>query len=202
MPANIRRRIKRPLAATAFGCVWLAAVVVGFTSLVNHSLIAGNQGSFPSMWPSTTRVHREADHPCLLMFAHSECPCTRASLGELEKIIARNVESMSATVVYFEPTVAGRANSSRSTICSIAGAQTFVDDGSESRRFNVTTSGQTLLYGRDGRLLFSGGITAARGHAGDSEGGQAIETLLRGETPAVRQTPVYGCSIAQQPSRP
>ena len=38
------------------------------------------------------------------------------------------------------------------------------------QRFGAETSGQTLLYDRDGRLLFSGGTTGSRGHDGDNAG--------------------------------
>ena len=44
------------------------------------------------------------------------------------------------------------------------------DDGAEARRFGAETSGQTLLYDARGALAFSGGITGARGHAGDNAG--------------------------------
>ena len=45
------------------------------------------------------------------------------------------------------------------------------------------------------RLLFSGGITVARGHAGDNTGRGAIEELIDGETAVSRRTPVFGCAL-------
>jgi len=44
-------------------------------------------------------------------------------------------------------------------------------------------------------LLFKGGITSGRGHAGDNAGADAIALLLAAQDPGVRQTPVYGCSL-------
>lgn len=74
-------------------------------------------------------------------------------------------------------------------------------DASESRRFNVETSGQTVVYSQSGDLLFQGGVTASRGHAGDNDGKQAIEALLmKGQSRSI-QTPVYGCGLFQ-PSCP
>ena len=52
------------------------------------------------------------------------------------------------------------------------------DDGAEARRFGAETSGQTLLYDEHGALLFSGGITGARGHAGDNAGRASLVALL------------------------
>ncbi len=43
-----------------------------------------------------------------------------------------------------------------------------------------STSGQVLLYDPSGRLAFSGGITAARGHVGDNAGSDAIVGLVMG----------------------
>ena len=47
------------------------------------------------------------------------------------------------------------------------------EDDAQSAAFGAAVSGQTLLYDREGRLIFSGGITAARGHAGDNAGRSA-----------------------------
>ena len=74
----------------------------------------------------------------------------------------------------------------------------FDPDGVEARRFGAETSGHTLLFGADGRLLFSGGITASRGHAGDNAGESAIVALVNNQTPTRTQTLVFGCSLANR----
>jgi hypothetical protein len=67
--------------------------------------------------------------------------------------------------------------------------------GREAARFGATTSGHVLLYDRGGRLRFSGGITASRGHVGDNAGRAALLGLLiHGETERER-TPVFGCPL-------
>ena len=78
-----------------------------------------------------------------------------------------------------------------------------VDDGREARLFGAATSGQTMVYGRNGHLLFSGGITAARGHYGDNAGASAIGALLEQPTPqSGRKTAVYGCALFAPRSSP
>jgi hypothetical protein len=52
-----------------------------------------------------------------------------------------------------------------------------------------------LLYSAGGERLFSGGITFARGHAGDNAGRAAIEAWSTGSPPGYRETPVFGCPI-------
>lgn len=80
------------------------------------------------------------------------------------------------------------------------------DSGREALRFGAATSGQTLLYDADGALLFSGGITAARGHAGDNAGRSELVSLLNREQSARARTlnpeqshrdatSVFGCPL-------
>jgi hypothetical protein len=68
-------------------------------------------------------------------------------------------------------------------------------DGVEARRFGAATSGQVILYDARGTLLFSGGITPARGHSGDSTGRDAILALLIDGSSEASETPVFGCSL-------
>ena len=68
------------------------------------------------------------------------------------------------------------------------------------------TSGQTALYDPAGNLLFQGGITETRGHAGDNTGCEAIESLVLHQnmttTPSTGpgETAVFGCSLFDPPS--
>ena len=68
-------------------------------------------------------------------------------------------------------------------------------DGLEAARFGVQASGQTLLYGANGNLQFSGGITASRGHSGDNLGRSAIVALVTTGESTTNHTSVYGCSL-------
>jgi hypothetical protein len=69
------------------------------------------------------------------------------------------------------------------------------DDGRDARQLGAATSGQTLLYDERGLLVFSGGITGARAHAGDNPGRQSLVALLN-RKPAERSgTSVFGCPL-------
>jgi hypothetical protein len=91
-----------------------------------------------------------------------------------------------------------------SDAAAIPGVTVVADDGgAELRRFGATTSGQTLLYSPEGRLLFAGGITESRGHGGDNAGRSAVTAIVLGAAPAPdapAHTPVYGCSLSDGPS--
>ena len=53
----------------------------------------------------------------------------------------------------------------RRSVAAIPSVMVLSDvDGAEARRFGAETSGHTLLFDRDGRLLFSGGITVYLDH--------------------------------------
>ena len=82
------------------------------------------------------------------------------------------------------------------SVAAIPGVTPILDgDAVEAGRFHAQTSGHALLYDAAGRLLFSGGITGARGHAGDNAGVGAVEALMRGDASIGRTTPVFGCAL-------
>jgi hypothetical protein len=74
------------------------------------------------------------------------------------------------------------------TVACDAGGQVAV-------RFKARTSGDVLLYNPAGALCFHGGITSARGHAGDNLGHSAVlDIALRGKS-HVDCSPVFGCPL-------
>ena len=179
--------------------LWLTAVGAGFGLLANYQATKGAVGETPEQWPTETRVVPESHGDTLLMFVHPKCPCTRASIGELNRLVARSGGNVAAQVWFFRP--AGFSEQwTRSGLWQSAGAipgvTTHEDlDGAQARQFGAQTSGYVLLYDTHGRLLFKGGITAGRGHAGDNAGEDALVSILAGETVRVRETPVFGCSL-------
>jgi len=66
--------------------------------------------------------------------------------------------------------------------------------------FRIETSGDLVLYDADGRLLFHGGITSARGHSGDNLGRSAIQALLWKEPAQTASTSSFGCPLFSCPA--
>jgi len=179
--------------------LWLA-VVCGATLLMSrYSNTPGNGGPATVVWPKESQILLDSRRPTLVMFAHPHCPCTRASLGELERLLAEVPGRLSACVVFLKP-LGTCADWEKTDLwrkaASIPGVSVYADNaGSEARRFHSQTSGQTLLYNASGSLRFQGGITFARGHAGDNPGRTALqELLLEGHSNQVK-TPVFGCAL-------
>ncbi len=197
------RLAKRHVVTALTVALWIPAVAYGINVLWKYSTTPGHPASPPLTWPSEAPVNRSENHATLLMFAHPECPCTRASLGELAKILAQAGGQLDAQVLVFQPPnhISDAASADLlQEARAIPGVQAVEDpNAAMAKTFGVFTSGQTLLYNSAGALLFKGGITAYRGHSGDNAGRSAIIALLRGEVSASAAlpvvTPVFGCSL-------
>src|SRR5713101_1730239 len=66
---------------------WLGVVITATIEAVVYAGTPGRAGSPHANWPATCRLSLDCNRPTLLMFAHPRCPCTRASLGELELLM-------------------------------------------------------------------------------------------------------------------
>jgi hypothetical protein len=135
------------------------------------------------------------------MSAHPRCPCTRASLNELDNLLVEAGDRVRAHILFVRP--AGVAPEDWQNTehwrraQSIARADVVLDDGGvESKRFDVHVSGTVVLYDPQGKLLFRGGITPSRGHEGDSFGRRRIVDILSGRTADRQDSPAFGCPIA------
>ena len=181
------------------GLLWLVSVSVGSVMLWNHVQTEGRLRTPPIQWPESSAIPHRTGTPMLVLFAHPKCPCTIATLRELDRLLARRTADVDVVVVFARPAGAGKDwfNSSAWTMASaIPGVATYIDnDNQETELFAALTSGQVCLYSGEGELLFHGGITPGRGHEGDSVGKSAILSLLSGEA-AEACSPVYGCPLA------
>jgi hypothetical protein len=168
---------------------WAVASLAGLGALGAYAARPGASGAAATHWPGGSRVPGPAGRPALVLFLDARCPCSAASLGELGQIMARAPGPVDAFVV-------ASGGGGTPPAGAVAGARLVADPrATEAGRFGVVTSGHALLFDADGRLRFSGGITPARGHQGDSFGSAAILARLAGR-PAPAEAPVFGCPIA------
>lgn len=193
-----RRRRIRLLLLIIF---WLSAVSAGLLILWGYENAPGVGAKAPATWPRDSHIQRSTDSPTLVMLAHPHCPCTRASIGELALLMAQSQGRVRAYVLFLKPP--GFSDEWEKTdlwqsAASIPGVNVLIDEGgAEARRFDAATSGQTMLYDADGRLLFSGGITGSRGHAGDNAGRSTIVSLLNTGRADRAETFVFGCQLSE-----
>ena len=183
----------------AVAVVWLCLAAVGLAVLWQYDNAPGEAANAPASWPSHSHLTPAADTPTLVMLAHPQCTCSRASLGELEELLARSDVHPKTYVVFLKPATFGEGweqtdlwrTAKRLRDVSVVRD----DDGVEARAFGAATSGQTLLYHQNGHLQFSGGITGSRAHEGDNAGRQSLLALLNGGGSARTGTDVYGCPL-------
>ena len=197
------------MAVTA---VWLVGAVAGLSVLWRFDNAPGAGANAPARWPAGSVLARSSGRPTLVLLAHPQCSCTLASLEELREALARADVQPKTYVLFLKPE--GFANGWEQTdswriAANIPDVSVVRDDsGREASRFGAATSGQTLLFDADGTLLFSGGITSARGHAGDNLGRAELVSLLnRGQSSRARTldrgpgqphrdaTSVFGCPL-------
>ena len=179
--------------------LWAVLALGGTLAMSAYSNTDGPAAHTPEGWISSSTLELSADRPTLLFFLHPKCPCSRASVAELSRLVMRAGEAMALTAVIYHP-----ENSSPEwegdlgrRMREISGAEIHVDRGGvEAERFGVTTSGHALLFDREGTRLYSGGITAGRGHEGENRGRRAIEEWLHQSSPAsATGAPTFGCTI-------
>ena len=196
------RRTKTLFVTALLGLAWTVAVAFGLRTILAYESTPGTIGAVPRQWPSTSQIERLTDRPALVMLVHPRCPCTRASVAELAQLMSRMQGKVATYVLFLKPrrsTTEWEDTELQRSVATIPSVTVLPDvDGVEARRFGAETSGHTLLFDLDGRLLFSGGITEFRGHAGDNAGVRAIESLINGGAPARTATSVFGCAFANR----
>jgi hypothetical protein len=187
------------LAWSLAGAAWILAVVGGLAALAWYESVPAVAHRVPAEWPGGSALGPSRRGTTLVLFAHPRCPCTRATLGELEKLMAHAGSDLSASVLFFKPEGAEEGWEQTDlwrSAAAIPGVRVLCDEGGvEAVRFGASASGHALFYDAAGKLLFSGGITFSRGHEGDNAGRDAIELLSRGERPGYCESPVFGCAI-------
>lgn len=179
--------------------LWLGGVGTGLWAVWAYDNRPGPAAAAPPQWPSVTALAPSSAGPTLVFLAHPQCTCTRASLDELAEILARATTRPRTYVLFLKPS--GVDDGWEQTelwrrAAQLPGVRVLRDDnGLEARRFGVETSGQTLLYDKRGNLVFSGGITGSRGHAGENAGELTLISLLSDGRVDRRVSNVFGCPL-------
>lgn len=178
---------------------WLAANVVGLTTIIIYSNTSGDTGEPEAMWNLPAEITLAQDRPTLVVFAHPKCPCTRATFSELERLQSARAGRFLTQIIFYEPQDSDA--SWRDTVLWNA-ARNYLDTtvhadpaGTIIDAAGARTSGTVALYSPEGALLYWGGITMARGHEGGNAGIDTIIALLDGQTRVQTHGLVFGCPL-------
>jgi hypothetical protein len=183
--------------------VWLSAVAYGMAFVWSYNHRPGEASVAPVLWPADSRVPRASSYT-LVMLAHPKCPCTRATLEELSKLMTHTQVThtqgrLRSFVLFIKPLGLPQGwdrTDLWQSASSIPGVTVLDDsDGVEAKRFDAHVSGQVMLYDQAGKLVFQGGITESRGQIGDNAGRSAIETQVNRGVSERNRTLVFGCAL-------
>jgi hypothetical protein len=206
MPTSDRARASWSIGTLI--AAWLVVVASGWCWVANYEFTINEPAAYGLVaeWPADSELERSQNLPTLVLFLHPKCPCSRATLHELndllKKIAASGSPLPAVLVVATVPKNAGEEWLRTDTVAqseNFPRGTVFIDhSGVEAARFGAMTSGTMMLFDASGARRFAGGITISRGHEGQSAGGDLLAGLLRGESGAntkSRDLPVFGCRL-------
>ncbi|MEM7453402.1 MAG: hypothetical protein AAF456_03500 [Planctomycetota bacterium] len=181
--------------------IWCCMLVAGMVWISDYSTRPAKSDGVLDLWPEETTLRCGGDS-CLLLFVHPRCPCTRATLRQLEKLSADTADAIRrpriVTLCYCPDTAEeGWAKTDIWESASALGEVILDPGGEEAGRFGISTSGHIILFDH-GVRIFDGGITAGRGHEGEPPALTALIGCIRGRENKQCAFPVYGCGLFER----
>jgi len=193
----LKNRPKRSLIL-----IWVALAVGGLIFLWGYSNTPGEAGRNIDQWPSNSSITPDKTRDTMVVFLHPKCPCSKASMEEISRLLARYPDAFSLQIVFFQPENESADWSQTSlweTARKLPHTQVILDQGAhEAKLFGAATSGDTYIFMPSGQLRFHGGITPSRGSIGDNIGLDSVYRLAEGKSPAAMTTAVFGCPIIEK----
>ena len=179
--------------------IWLLSIAVGLWYLGKYETTPGAVNHRSPSWPVDHHIRLTPGRTNIVMLAHPRCPCTRASLIQLETLLDHCRGQINAHVFFWTPKSASadwfQTDLWRQAM-AIPGVQVHADEnGARAHLLGVATSGHVLVYSGGGVCLFSGGLTDARGQSGESLGVAIVEKLISGSPVPVDNSNVFGCPL-------
>lgn len=195
------RLLEHPAAPAIAVIPFFLLTLAGFFLLLRFDGTPAWQRHAPGLWPETAGIAFPTGRPALLVFLHPLCPCSRATLDELNGVLSQLPKAALPEVhlLFVRSTKNPDWNGGDlwDRTMRIPNAISHWDVGGRiAVQFGARTSGATLLYGPHKDLLFQGGITPARGHEGDNLGASRLLAALETGSHAPNPNQVFGCALA------
>jgi hypothetical protein len=178
---------------------WAGLLAAGFGILMRYESAAAPAGSTGEI--NATFNGRKG--LSIVVGLHPHCPCSKATVAELNKILGRAPNRAEFVVYAFKPKDEPDnwiESSTIETLKKLGGRIEVDEDGAKARELGLKTSGQVQLFSASGELLYNGGITAGRGHQGDNAGAKTMVDLLQKGGSDRKSAPVFGCPIFETSS--
>lgn len=189
----------------AFGLVWLVGIAIGSYFMFQHEYTPGAQEPAPQQLPADLEKQFGASEKklTLVMAVHPDCPCTSASIEQLDRFLALHEKDTRAIALFWTdrsgnpPSNSLENNSYWQRLQKLDAVSLMKDpEGKTAESLGSLVSGTVTAYDAEGKLVFQGGLTATRGHAGPSPALDALNAILAGKPiPEISTTMSFGCSL-------
>src|SRR6267142_2388289 len=132
---------------------WLALIASGQFWLLRYSFARGATASAPDSIPAFLNCSTTPSRPQLFLSLHPRCPCSRATVNELAKILTRVPNASEVTVLLYKPANEPDPwmNGTLRDECRRMGCKIRADPGGLlASSLGSRTSGSVVLYDADG----------------------------------------------------
>ncbi len=201
-PANdeIQRPLRGPFPVrlAIVGCAWLGTICAGFVWLGLSDAQPGSRGAPPVQLAAVPELQADSGLVSLTCFIHPQCPCTRATLRDLERVAThvRETAQLRVVVAYPSDHPEWMSTATVAFASTISGVRIVPDPGGLlTAACGVKTSGHTLIYGPEGDLRYSGGLVPLRNHEGNAETRDCVLQVIESQPKRPVQTPAFGCPM-------
>ncbi|HZW06526.1 MAG TPA: hypothetical protein VFF65_05335 [Phycisphaerales bacterium] len=185
---------------------WCVVVAACSAALHLWSRQPGGSDSPPAVMPQSLHHYQTPGRPTLLVALHPRCPCSRATVANLQR--ALRAPDRRCTVVAFIYAPRGEVWTDTDLVArlsSLPDLQKVIDpEGAAAASLGMHTSGHVVAYNDAGVLAFTGGVTPSRGEEGDCPSLDAlIGAITPSGDPATSQSgfagaSVFGCPLCNQ----
>lgn len=179
--------------------LWLGALIFGFYQLSQYEYTSSRALQATASWPTESSLTLSSKGSTLLVFLHPHCPCSQATLSELERQQRYWPKSLHLTFVFIQSPKQSREwvqGALWDRAGRFAKSQRRIDrNGREAFLFGASNSGEAHLFDSSGRSLFVGGVTSSRGHEGVSLPGRDLLARIENEIATPCEHPVFGCEL-------
>jgi hypothetical protein len=214
-PIDMSLKPLRSSTLYVFVAIWALLALGGYVAILAYATSPSDRPTLAARPLSSPCLNTSVVSPTLHIFFHPKCPCSMASVAALESIIARCPDrDLIIEAHLLVPDNEGESFASGEIATALRDLQGQVKNNRDGRvrmeisvqrekdcamaiANHVNVSGHTVLVQPDGKVGFSGGLTAERGCRGDSEGVESIVALLHNRSVAVGTctTPIFGCAL-------
>lgn len=193
---NANANWKSHLKLVASG--WALLLFLGLFQMASYSTRNDHISQPPKLWPLATEI-KAVPTPSLIVFLHPHCPCSVATVRELERMMPKLINRVRVVAVFIQPETESEEWVQTSLYFKakrITGVRVITDyNYKEADAFDAQVSGQAFFYNQNGVLVLAGGLTPARGHEGESVGQSVILNFLDGRTSEVSRAQAFGCAL-------